>query len=102
VRGIILVHPNAFGRPAFDIFGPDELREELKEWGYRNEDCPYVKKYASKMPFDYICSEDLEHIGIINDEVQMTINVLLERGIAIKFVGWEDRPWDRLARPRGT
>jgi len=91
VKGVILVHPSAFGRPSFDIFGDEELRKELDGWGYECKECMYVREHRDKIPYPYICSEDLDHVPDINATIEAYINSIIAMGISVKFVGWSAR-----------
>ena len=89
-RKLIIVHPSPIGTLAFDIFCPkDEIPPELNDFGYRVEECPYVKEYGVE---DYVASEDLGHILILNKKVLETIFRLIQKGFEVEFKGFEDEP----------
>jgi len=82
--GIILIHMNTQGGTAFDFLVRKDKVEGyqwLKEDCYTAEDCPYVKKWLqSHQDYEYVASEDLEHIPSINAYVIELINRLKEEG----------------------
>jgi hypothetical protein len=83
-RKLIVVHPCVTGHICFDIFCPkDEIPEELKDFGYRVEDCPVVKKVGVE---DYVCSEDLARAPHVSVEVLKTIIKLIEKGFKVEFI----------------
>ena len=79
-KRLIIVHPSRLGIPCFDVYGDDE------EFGYRMEDCPYVKREGLE---DYSWSEDFLHIPEINATVEAKINELIKRGWIVRFEGWD-------------
>ena len=81
---LIVVHPGGGGHICFDIFcPPGEEPEELEGFGYRADDCPYVREAGRS---DYVCSEDLSHASIFNWDIVEVVNSLVEKGFKVRFM----------------
>jgi hypothetical protein len=88
MSGLIVIHPGPMPKTlCFDIFCPEPIPIELRDFGYKYEDCPYVKALNRS---DYVCSEDTAHIPEINIAVVEIINKLIEKGFKVKVIVIEE------------
>jgi hypothetical protein len=82
------MHPSLRRNPCFDIYGSeDDIPLEIKDYVYRSEYCPYVKRVGLE---DYVCSTDLAWLPEMNEKVLKGIVELVRKGYDLVWMDFEE------------